>query len=116
MERKTLTNEYKNQKQPAGVFQIQNTVNGKIYLDTSLNLDKIWNRHCFELNFGSHRNAALQQDWKTFGEQAFVFEILYEIEQKEGETLDLKRELKSLEQLYLEELKPFGERGYHTQK
>lgn len=116
MTRKALTNEYKSQRHPMGVFQIRNTVNGKVYVDTSLNLDKIWNRHHFELNFGSHRNTDLQREWKEFGEQAFVFEILSEIDHKEGQNPDYGKELKALEELYMDELQPYGERGYHTKK
>lgn len=116
MERKALINEYKNQKHPIGVFQIRNTVNDKIYVDSSPNLDKIWNRHRFELNLGSHRNTHLQREWKEFGEAAFVFEVLSEIVQKDGENCDYNKEVKVLEQLYLDELQPFGERGYHVKK
>jgi hypothetical protein len=66
-----------------------------------------------ELEYGNHRNAGLQSDWKTFGAESFVFEILAEIEQKEGEESDYKREIKELKEMYLEELKPFGDKGYH---
>lgn len=116
MSKKALIQAYKNQKQRMGVFQIRNTVNGKIYLDTAPNLDKIWNRHHFELELGGHPNKALQREWKEFGEQAFVFEVLSEIEQKEGDTADYRKELKALYALYLDELQPYGAKGYHTQK
>ena len=114
MTRKERINEYKNTKFRAGVFQIRNLVNGKVYIDKSVNLDKIWNRHRLELNFGSHRVKALQADWKDLGEAGFAFEILGEVEQREDASFDLNRELKVLEQLYLEEIQPYGEKGYHT--
>lgn len=116
MTRKELINEYKNMKFRMGVFQIRNTANNKIYVESSPNLDKIWNRHRLELQFGGHRNAELQKEWKEFGEDNFVFEILAEIEQKEDSTLDINKELKLLEQMYVEELQPFGDRGYHARK
>ncbi len=114
--RKTLTNEYKQKKTSIGVFQIRNTVNGKIYLDSSPNLDTIWNRHLFELNLGSHRNKALQQDWKEHGAANFVFEILSELEQDDDKPVDYAKEVKTLEAMFLEELQPYGEKGYHIKK
>lgn len=112
--RKDLIQEYKQTKFRMGVFQIKNTVNGKIYIESSVNLEVIWNRHRTELNFGGHRNAELQKDWKEFGEENFKYEILSEIEQKEGDTTDYKKELKLLEQMYIAELQPFGDKGYHN--
>ena len=114
MTRKELINEYKNTKFRMGVFQIRNTVNHKIYIESSPNLDKIWNRHRLELEFGNHRNTGLQKDWKEYGEQNFVYEILAEIEQPEDSHLDVNKELKLLEQMYLEELQPYDDKGYHN--
>ena len=81
-----LKEAYKQIKFQSGVFQIRNTVNGKIFIGSNINLDKIWNRMAFELNFGSHKNVALQTEWKTFGADNFVYEILSVIKEKEGET------------------------------
>ncbi len=113
MTRKELVNEYKNLKFRAGVFQIRNTANGKIFIEGSVNLDKIWNRHRLELGFGNHRNTAMQQDWKTFGEAQFVFEVLGELTTDDLNETEIKKEVKLLEQMYLEELEPYGEKGYH---
>ncbi|MCF8243839.1 MAG: GIY-YIG nuclease family protein [Saprospiraceae bacterium] len=115
MTRKELINDYKHLKPRIGVFQIRNTANGKVFIEGSTNLDKIWNRHRTELRFGSHRNKPLQQDWAAFGEASFVFEILSEIAQPEdGTPFDANREMKGLEKLFMEEVQPFGERGYHA--
>lgn len=114
MTRKELQEEYKNMKFRMGVFQIRNLVNGKIYIEGSSNLDKIWNRHLTELNFGGHRNSELQKDWKAYGEQSFVYEILDELKVEEGSNSDFKKEIKMLEQMYLDELQPFGDKGYNT--
>lgn len=111
--KKELIAEYKQTKFRIGVFQVRNTVNGKIFIEGSVNLDKIWNRHRTELNFGSHSNKALQEDWKTFGADSFVYKILDEIKQEEGKNVDYNKEIKQLEQMYMDELQPFEERGYH---
>lgn len=111
--KKELREAYKLIKFKIGVFQIRNMVNNKIFIDSSVNLDKIWNRHRVELNFGNHRNAVLQKEWKAFGEDNFQFEILSEIEQRDDPTIDYAKEAKLLAQLFIEELKPFGEKGYN---
>ena len=113
---KELKEAYKLAKLKIGVFQIRNTINGKIFVDSSPNLDAIWNRHKSELNFGGHRNLQLQQDWKEFGEENFRFEILSEIDQKDGDNVDYAKEAKQLAEMFIDELKPFGEKGYNRLK
>lgn len=110
---KELKNDYKAAKPKMGIFQIKNKLNGKIYVDSSTNLDAIWNRFKTELKFGSHRNEELQQDWNAYGEAAFTFEIVSELKQKEDEEVNYTAELKELKAMYVEELQPFGEKGYN---
>lgn len=111
--KKELKEEYNLLKQKAGVFRVTNMVNGKIFIDSSVNLDKIWNRHRVELNFGNHRNVDLQNDWKQFGEPNFKFEILSEIQEEEGKNINYDKEAKSLAKMFIEELQPFGDKGYN---
>ncbi len=114
--RKELQDEYKQMKFRMGVFQIRNTVNGKIFVGSSSNLTAIWNRHKLELNYGNHLNAELQKDWKEFGEDKFLYEIISEIKQSETETKDYKEEIAELETMFIEELQPFDEKGYNRRK
>lgn len=111
--KKQLKNDYKQLKFKAGVFAIRNTVNNKIFIGSSVNMDAMWNRSRLQLDVGSHPNSELQADWKSLGEDKFKFEIISEIKQKDDEQQDLAKEVKDLEMLYLEELKPFGENGYN---
>lgn len=113
---KQLKEAYKLKKFDIGVFQIRNIMNGKIFVGSSINLDAIWNRIKAELKFGGHRNEQLQADWKELGEENFSFEILYTIEQKDDDKVDYSKEVKKLEALFMEELQPFGEKGYHAFK
>ena len=113
---KELRSAYKQIKFKIGVFQIRNTSNQKIYVGSSLNLDAIWNRMKSELKFRNHRNTALQQAWNESGEEGFRYEILSEIEQREGVKVDYAKEVKTLEEMFIEELQPFGEKGYHSIK
>lgn len=110
--KKELKAAYKEMKFPMGVFQIKNKTNGKLFVDSSLNMPAKWNRHHVQLKFGSHRNKILQQEWNQFGAAAFEYKILSEIPFKDA-TVDYGKEVEILEELYLEELQPFGEKGYN---
>ena len=114
MSRKDLIREYKETQLPMGVFQIRNLTNEKVFIGSSLNLNGIFNRHRFALNAGSHQNKALQADWNSLGAEQFAFEILEELEVREN--LNIKKELEFLEDLWLEKLAPYGERGYNEPK
>lgn len=115
MTKKELKNQYKELKFPMGVFQIKNQVNGKILVDSSLNMPAKWKRHLAELKFGSHRNKVLQQEWKQYGETAFVYEVVAQLDYKSA-TEDYGKEVAFLAELYIEELMPFGEKGYNKVK
>ena len=112
--KKELIQEYKEQPKRAGVFMVKNTANGKILLGSSLNLEGPLNSHKFMLSIGSHRNKALQQDWNEYGAEKFVFEILDVVKVKEDPSFNVSDELTLLEQIWIEELQPFGECGYNT--
>jgi len=114
--RKDIIREYRERKKPAGVFQIKNLANGKVLLGSSLNLEGPLNSHKFMLTIGSHRNAALQKDWNEFGPDRFTFEILEVVQVKDEPSFRLEDELTLLEEIWLEKLQPFGERGYNADK
>ena len=111
--REDLKREYRERRKPAGVFQVRNTANGKLLLGSSLNLEGPLNSHKFMLTIGRHRNAELQKDWNTYGPDKFVFEILEVVKVRDDPAFNLEDELTLLEQIWLEKLQPFGERGYN---
>ena len=55
---------YKQTRFVMGVFQVVNTADGKKLTDSSMDIPAKWKRHKMELRFGTHRNKALQRDWK----------------------------------------------------
>jgi hypothetical protein len=112
--RKDIKRAYKERKKPAGVFQVKNTANGKVLLGSSLNLEGVFNSHRFRLSIGRHPNNDLQKDWNAYGPERFVFETLEVVQVKDDPNFDLEDELTLLEQIWLEKLQPFGERGYNT--
>ncbi|MGA3286882.1 MAG: DUF2087 domain-containing protein [Bacteroidota bacterium] len=108
-----IKREYKERKIPAGIFQVKNSVNGKVLLGSSLNLEGPLNSHKFMLKIGRHRNEALQKEWNEYGPDKFVFEILEIVKVKDDPNFNLSDELTLLEQIWLEKLQPFGKRGYN---
>lgn len=114
--KKEIINEYKRIKSRIGVFQIRNKMNNKVFIESSVDLVAIWNRLRFQLNMGSHPNMALQKDWNELGEENFAYEILSEIQQEDGMQMDYRKEAKKLELMFIEELMPFGDKGYHPKK
>jgi group I intron endonuclease len=104
---------YKETPRQAGIFQIKNNRTGKVLLGSSTNLHGPLNKHRFMLSVGHHDNAALQNDWNSFGADAFTFEILEIVKPSDDPAFCLEDELTLLEQIWLEKLQPFGERGYN---
>jgi group I intron endonuclease len=111
--RKDIHREYKERVKPSGIYQVKNMANGKVLLGSSLNMEGLLNRHRFTLKIGSHTNKELQKDWNEFGPEQFVFEILEEVKVVDSPNFNLKDELTLLEEIWLEKLQPFGERGYN---
>jgi hypothetical protein len=114
MDKRRLKLEYKESKIPAGIYRVVNTRANRSLVGSSVNLPAILNRHRADLKMGAHRNRELQRDWNQLGEGAFAFEILDTLVPHSELGYDMKRELATLEELWLERLAPYGERGYNT--
>lgn len=112
--RKELNREYLERPKPAGIFQIKNSVNDKILLGSSLNLEGPLNKHRHMLTIGSEPNKELQADWNKFGADKFIFAILEVVTVREGDpNFNLSDELTLLEQIWFEKLQPLAPKGYN---
>ena len=111
--KKDLKEAYRQMKPRGGVYQIRNLDNGKLFLGNGPDFKAAWNSAQFQLKNGLHTNAALQSDWTATGADHFVFEEVTEYKREEDAQTDARYELKKLEAMFMEELKPFGEKGYH---
>ena len=109
-----LKRAYKDNPPPAGIFQVINAVNGKVFLGKGANVRGILNSQQAQLQFGSHRNRDLQQDYNQLGAEKFTFEIVDQLDPSDKTPQQMQEDLAALEELWLEKLKPYGERGYHT--
>ncbi|MEQ1604804.1 MAG: GIY-YIG nuclease family protein [Pyrinomonadaceae bacterium] len=108
--------EYKLSHRPMGVFQIRNTTNELVFVDSSLNIPGKINRHKFSLNAGLHASKSLQKDWNELGETAFEFETLEDVMPRADADYDYAADISTLEDLWLEKLEPYGDNGYNERK
>jgi len=131
--REELLMQYKQTKREMGIVRIYNEANGKSLLVSSQNVQGTLNSQRFQLNMGSHGNKELQEEWKAFGENRFsigVLELLdtgddvlfdyKDVKGPEGFRYDIARDykekLQALELKWLNELQPYGERGYQRKE
>ena len=101
----------KHRLRPMGVYQIKNQANGKVFLGASSNLDGTLARDRTWLGLGGHQNKSLQQEWNTFGSEAFTFDVL-ELITPTDDPRNYTEELTILLDVWKETLQPYGERGY----
>ena len=110
-----LKREYKNSSATAGVYRILNTVTGKAYLAGSLNLHGVLERDRFVLKMGSHMCRELQADFNMHGDSSFTFDVLETLPTNVDPSYDYGEDLEILEQIWLDKLQPYGEKGYNVQ-
>ena len=99
-----------------GVFQIRNKINEKVFIDSSTNIPAKINRHTFALNAGLHASKSLQADWNELDASAFEFETIEPLEPRDDQNYDYSSDLNTLEELWLEKLQPFDNKGYNERK
>ena len=104
--KKEIKVEYKQMRFRMGVFQIRNIFSGKLFIGSSVNLDKIWNRHKFQLEMNGHQSKGLQQDWNEQGAENFVFEVVEELKESDDSAVDNQKDVALLEEMVVEKLKP----------
>lgn len=59
-----------------GIYKFLNTVTGKFYIGSAVDIDRRWDDHIRSLNGKYHSNIYLQASWNLHGEEAFEFIIL----------------------------------------
>lgn len=65
-----------NKSRLSGIYAITNTVNGKQYIGSAMNLQNRLQYHRWELRNQRHHSQKLQRAWNKYGEAAFTFKPL----------------------------------------
>jgi hypothetical protein len=116
VDKKSSKLQYKASRPSMGVYLIRNMSNGKLFVGSTLNLRAVFNSIQFKLNAGAHPSKSLEYDWRQYGPGNFEFEVLEEVFPRDNPAYDYASDLETLEDLWLEKLQPFGEKGYNEKK
>ncbi|NLI92692.1 MAG: GIY-YIG nuclease family protein [Peptococcaceae bacterium] len=112
--RSKIKSEYKQTIRPMGVYCLKNKKNNKVFIGSSLSLHQAYSRLYFILEQGAYMNRELQKDWKEYGADSFVFEILDELKPVDADPQkDYADDVKALMELWLDKIQPYGEKGYN---
>ena len=65
-----------------GVYKITNNETGKFYIGSSIDIYQRWHAHKSKLKRGVHCNQHLQNSWNKYGEEVFLFEILFQVDEE----------------------------------
>ncbi len=92
-----------------GIYSIKNRINNKIYIGSSDDIKNRWRNHKILLENNNHHSIHLQNAWQKYGEHAFLFEII--------ENINDKQQLLIREQHYLDFYRSYEpENGYNISK
>lgn len=113
IDKRQITKDYKQQKQPVGIYAVHNKVDNKMYIGTSKNLPAVVRRFEFTLQMESFPFQDLIDDYKKLGKDNFEIKILDELELKNETDKEIAAELNQLEELWIEKLKGEGVSFYN---
>lgn len=114
--KKQLKLEYKMNPRPMGVYQIRNLVNGKVYVNGSMNLTGSQNGYRQYLAMNAQSMSGVQAEWKEYGEENFVFEVLETLDINELPQDMWRAAVDEMEARWLQKIQPYGEKGYNKAK
>jgi group I intron endonuclease len=64
----------------SGIYKIQNKINNKVYIGSSIDVSDRWKQHIRELKSKYHHNQNLQNAWHDQGDKNFEFEVIEIVE------------------------------------
>lgn len=92
-----------------GIYEIRNSLNGKVYVGSSNDIEGRWRTHKWALKNNRHHSKHLQRAYVKYGLDIFNFEVV--------ETVNDESELLIREQFYLDKRNSFDKtKGYNTCK
>ena len=80
----------------SGIYSIENIIDGKSYIGSSVNISSRWRKHLTMLRKSIHNNHHLQNAYNKYGESNFIFKII---------EYTIYDDLKKIEQSYLNKAK-----------
>jgi len=108
IDKNQIKKDYKLQEQPAGIFAVHNIPENKMFIGTNKNLPAVLRRFEFTLKMGSFPFQKLIEDYKRLGEKNFEIKVLDELDIKDETENEIDKELKTLEEMWVEKLRKEG--------
>lgn len=108
IDKKQIIKDYKQQKQPTGIYVVHNKVDNKVFIGASKNLPASLRRFEFTLTMGSFPYQHLIDDYKKHGKDNFEIKVLDELEIKDETEKELDKELAALEEIWVGKLRKDG--------
>lgn len=89
----------------SGIYKITNTLNGRVYVGQSCNIENRMAAHRRYLVRGAHDNNRLQRAWNKYGSGCFTFEVIEAVNDNDA--------LTEREQFWIDTLSAAGAGGYN---
>ena len=103
--KKELQAQYKEREIIGGICAIKNTLNNKILLEGTTDLQASKNRFEFSQKTGSCVHMKLQSDWSKQDGGQFIFEVIEELKKGDTQTAEeFKADIDVLMEIWLEKL------------
>jgi group I intron endonuclease len=99
---------FKENKNKAGIYNIINLINGKIYIGSTILFSNRYKHHLFLLKNNKHKNQHLQSSYNVYGKDNFKFIVVEIVNSKVVE------EIRNIEQKYINEAIPNWEFVYNS--
>lgn len=78
---------YHEKSNEGGIYRIINLANGKSYYGSTYCFRKRYASHCATLVAGTHTNSYMMNEYRKYGADQFVFEVIEVVEGEESERL-----------------------------
>jgi len=78
-----------------GIYKIENKINKMVYIGSTNNFERRKSEHLKDLSNGNHCNFKLQNDYNKYGEDAFVFFMIKNIDNKHSLKIEERSEIES---------------------
>ena len=88
----------------SGIYNITNTVNGKVYIGQAYDINKRKRQHFNDLKRNKHRNKHLQSAYNKYGEDSFLFNVIlycekFELTRYEQSVVDITSNIYNIRKL-----------------
>jgi hypothetical protein len=105
MDRKTLKEQYKQNKVIGGIYRVTNTRSGKYLFNFAPNIQAKQNAFEFAVSSNTVFDNRLRRDWESSGAGVFSFEVLETLEKKKDQNQEqFIADLQALVKLWDEKL------------